>query len=214
MIKAIFWDNDGVLVDTEKLYFKANQIVFSELNVNLTKEMYVQNFLNGSKGTWHLLRGKGYKDDEILKLREKRNGIYADLLLTDLKVIEGVEETIKKFYGKINMGIVTSSRRDHFETIHSQAGLSKYFNFTITSDDSKETKPSPKPYLMALDKSGCQREECIIVEDSERGLTSARRAGIKCFIIPTDLTKDSNFTGAHKILNNISELPALLLNQR
>ena len=64
---------------------------------------------------------------------------------------------------------------------------------------------------MALDRSGYQREECIIVEDSERGLISARRAGIKCYVIPTELTKDSDFTGAYKILNNISELPDEIL---
>ena len=209
MIKAIFWDNDGILVDTEKLYFKANQVVFSELGINLTKELYVENFLKRSKGTWHLLREKGYSDDEISELREKRNGIYSDLLLTDLEVIDGVDEALQKIYRKVYMGIVTSSRRNHFETIHSQTGLLKYFNFTITSDDCSETKPSPKPYLDALEKSGFEKEECLIIEDSERGLKAAIAAGIKCYIIPTDLTKNSNFKGADKILNNISEIGSL-----
>ena len=104
------------------------------------------------------------------------------------------------------MGIVTSSRRDHFEIIHSSTGFRKYFDFEITSDECNETKPSPKPYLIALEKSGFDKAECLIIEDSERGLKAAIAAGIKCYVIPTELTKNSDFTGAAKILNNINEL--------
>lgn len=206
MIKSIFFDNDGILVDTEVLYFRANKQIFSELGVELTEETYAENFLKRSKGVWHLAEQMGFTKDEIIELRDKRNNVYSELLKTDLKIINGVEEVLKELHGKLTMGIVTSSRRDHFEIIHNSTGFLKYFDFTITSDECNETKPSPKPYLAALEKSGLKKEECIIVEDSERGLKAAIAAGIKCYVIPTELTKHSDFTGAEKILNNIKGL--------
>jgi HAD superfamily hydrolase (TIGR01509 family) len=211
MIKGIFWDNDGILVDTEVLYFRANKSVFSKLGVQIDEKSYAENFLKHSKGIWHLAEELGYSANEIKELRNERNKIYSCLLTKELRIIEGAESVLKKFYGKFQMSIVTSSRRDHFEIIHKQTGFRKYFDFEITSDECKETKPSPKPYLMALKMSRLKREECIVIEDSERGLKAAIAAGIKCYVVPTSLTKKSNFTGAEKILSNIKQLPLELL---
>lgn len=203
MIKAIFFDNDGILVDTEILYFRANKEIFSKLGVELDEETYAENFLKKSKGVWHLAEKMGFDKNEITELRNKRNNIYSGLLKTDLKIIEGAEEVLKYFHGKLKMGIVTSSRREHFEIIHEHTGFRKYFDFEITSDECAETKPSPLPYLTALKKSGLKKEECIIIEDSERGLKAAIAAGLKCYVIPTELTKKSDFSGAEKILADI-----------
>ncbi len=210
MVKAIFWDNDGILVDTEILYYKANKEVFSTLGIDLTVEMYIENFLIKSKGTWHLAAETGLNEEKIQKLRKERNQLYGRLIENELKIMNGVEETLKKLHGKFLMGIVTSSRKDHFEIIHNRTDLLKYFDFTLTSDDFLEPKPNPEPYLKALEKTGLQREECIVVEDSERGLTAALKAGLKCYVIPTALTKNSNFNGAEKILSSVSELPGEL----
>ena len=211
MIKAIFWDNDGILVDTEKLYYKANKEIFSGIGIDLTQELYIENFLIRSKGAWHLASELGIKDDEIGSLRQARNQLYGNLLENELQVIDGVEETLQMLSGKFLMGVVTSSRRDHFKIIHGKTNLLKYFNFTLTSDDFSAPKPDPEPYLKALELTGLKKEECIAVEDSQRGLTAAKRAGLKCYIIPTELTKTSDFSGAEKVLYSINELPAELL---
>jgi HAD superfamily hydrolase (TIGR01509 family) len=108
------------------------------------------------------------------------------------------------------MCVVTSSRKDHFEIIHKRTGFKKYFAFVITSDDISNVKPDPEPYMKALEVSGMKKEECFVVEDSERGLKSALAAGIKCYIIPTHLTKDSDFAGAEKVLNNIREIISII----
>lgn len=206
MIKYIFFDNDGVLVDTERLYYKANFITFQKLGIELSKEMYVENFLKKSNGSWHLLTEKGFDESDISILRMERNQLYSKLLEEEAETIDGVEQVLKQLYEKISMGIVTSSRKDHFDIIHNRTDLIKYFNFFLTSDDYKNTKPDPEPYLKALEISGMNKEECIVIEDSERGLKSAVSAGLKCYIIPTDLTKYSNFSGAEKVLKNITEI--------
>lgn len=210
MIKSIFWDNDGILVDTEKLYFKASKLTFAKIGIDLTSEMYVYYFLKQSHGTWHLARKLGYSDETISELRNERNQLYGKLLETEIEFIDGAEDVLKELYGKVQMGIVTSSRKDHFEIIHRQTGFLKYFDFVITGEDVKNTKPDPEPYLKALHISGMKKDDCIVVEDSERGLRSALQAGLRCYIIPTHLTLDSDFTGAEKVLNNRREILSLI----
>lgn len=209
-INAIFFDNDGILVDTEKLYFEATRRIFAKIGIELTTEMYIEYFLVNSHGTWHLAKAMGHSELRISELRTERNNIYSKLLAEEMQIIPGAEETVKKLHGRYKLGIVTSSRRDHFDIIHSKTGLLKYFDFALTSDDFKNTKPDPEPYLKALEKSGRGKEECLVIEDSLRGLTAARKAGLKCCVIPTGLTKFSDFSDADFILDNISDLPRIL----
>lgn len=210
MIKAIFWDNDGVLVDTEKLYFQANKEIFAEIGIDLSEDVYVEYFLKRSSGTWHLAEAKGLSQEEISKFRSERDELYSRFLLNDMKVIEGVEETLKKLYGKYKMGVVTSSKKNHFDIIHNKSRLLQYFDFILTVDDYAKSKPAPDPYLKALELSGFKKEECVVIEDSERGLRAALAAGLKCFVIPTNLTKQSDFSGAEIILDKITEVPVNL----
>lgn len=212
MIKAILWDNDGVLVDTEKLYFQACRITFAKISFDLTKELYIEYFLKRSEGTWYIAKDMGYSDNSIQELRKERNELYSRLLAEKTEVMNGVIETLEYLNGKYKMGIVTSSRKDHFDIIHKKSGLIKYFDFVVTSDECTKTKPDPEPYLKAIEKSGMNGNECVVVEDSERGLKAAIAAGLKCYIIPTELTKGSDFCGAEKILNNPLELISIFNN--
>lgn len=208
MLKAIFWDNDGVLVDTERLYFEANRIFFSMFGVDLTKELYIENYLKNNSGCWHLLPEdiRGMVDD----LRSERNRIYKDFIKSEDICINGAGDVLSALHGKLMMAAVSSSRKDHFDLIHSRTGFGKYFDFTVVREDCIKSKPDPEPYLKAIEKSGFQSSECIVVEDSARGLMSATAAGIKCWVIPTELTSDSDFSGADRILSSISEIPGLL----
>jgi len=206
MIKAVFWDNDGVLVDTEKLYYRANKETFAKMDIDLTEELYIEFFLKKALGTWHLAEAKGYNKEQIAAFHVERDELYSHLLSTEMKVINGAEETLQKLHGKFKMGIVTSSKKNHFEIIHNKTNLLKYFDFVLASEDYEKSKPAPDPYLKAVEISGFRKEECIAIEDSERGLKAALSAGIECYVIPTELTKYCDFNGAKKILSNISEV--------
>lgn len=206
MIKYLFLDNDGVLVDTEKLYFKATRTIFEKIGIEINEKIYAEYFLKNSNGTWNLAKNLGYNENTISELQFERNNLYSKFLELEVEIIDGAEEVLNQLHGKYKIGIVTSSRKNHFEIIHKQTGFLKYFDFVITGDDVKKTKPDPEPYLKAVQLSNVKKEECIVVEDSERGLIAAINAGLKCYIIPTSLTVNSNFSGAEKILNNIKEI--------
>ena len=100
-----------------------------------------------------------------------------------------VLDVVSSLHGHYRMGIVTSSRRDHFEIIHRGTGLLPYFDFVVTADDCPRTKPCPDPYLRAIEASGVDPAAGVAVEDSERGLEAATAAGLRCVIVPSRLTR-------------------------
>ena len=210
MIKAILWDNDGVPVDTEHLYFEATQRVLSAAGIPLTHEQYIELFLVQGKGAWHLAQERGLPPAAVERLRDERNALYSRLLCAGARPVYGITSVLKALQGKYTMGIVTSSRRDHFDLIHQSSDLLPYFDFVLTSDDCARSKPDPELYLKAVEKAGTGAEQCVAIEDSERGLEAATRAGVRCIIVPSRLTRDRRFSGAHCILDSVSEIPAAL----
>lgn len=208
MIKAIFWDNDGVLVDTEGLFFRANQETLAGVGISLKWEQFEEISLNRGESVLRLVADPG--TDTFNKLRQERDARYADLLVHEPLVIDGVREVLDGLRGKYVMGIVTSSGHEHFEIIHRQSELLPYFQFVLTMKDCPHTKPHPEPYLKALELSGFPPRECLVVEDSPRGLAAAVSAGIRCIVIPSKYTRSNNFAGAYKILNSVKELPGVL----
>lgn len=211
MIRAIFWDNDGVLVDTEELYFDATRKMLAQVDVDLTRQLYIDLSLVQAGGAWYLAEAKGVSPETIEQLRNERNALYAHALEETDVALPGVEAVLRGLTGHLPLAVVTCSRRDHFEIIHRRTGFLKYFNFCITADDFENTKPHPEPYLKAVARSGFRAAECLAIEDSERGLRSAKAAGISCWVVPTALTERSNFSAADRVLHSISEVSALLL---
>jgi HAD superfamily hydrolase (TIGR01509 family) len=210
MISAIFWDNDGVLVDTEHLYFEATRQVLATVDIPLTEDDYRDLFLVQGRGAWHLAEARGLPPPDVEALRQRRNALYAQLIAEAPRVLPGVLEVVSALHGHYRMGIVTSSRRDHFEIIHRETRLLEYFDFVVTADDCARTKPCPDPYVKALQVSGVSRDSCLAVEDSERGLEAATAAGIRCAIVPSRLTGAQTFHGAVARLDRIGDLPELV----
>ena len=127
-------------------------------------------------------------------------------------VIEGAAETLELLSKHYFMAVVTSAYREHFEAIHQRSGFLKYFEFVLANGDYKRSKPEPDPYLLALERSGFDASDCIVVEDSERGLRAAKAAGIDCWVIETPMTINSDFSLADKRFNSLVEVREALLS--
>ena len=204
--KWIFWDNDGVLVDTEKLFFQANREILSSIDIDLTRESFIQISLKEGRSTFTLAQEKGIDPKTIHQLHEHRNLRYSELLNQGVRAMEMVCETLEQLVDRVSMGVVTSCRRAHFDIIHQTTDLLNYFDFVITHEDVHNGKPHPEPYLKALGKSGCKVSDCLVIEDSERGLSAAKAAGIKCIVIPNGFTSQGDFGGAYRILDNVHQV--------
>lgn len=207
---AILWDNDGVLVDTEQLYFQATREVMSEAGVALDHETYREYFLNRATGAWHLIEALGYSDDAIEAMRVRRNARHSELLQRPGLAIEGAYDVVNALSNHMRMGIVTSAWRTHFEASHADSGMTPYFEFVLTREDYERSKPDPEPYLLGLTRLGLPPERCLVIEDTERGLMAAKAAGLDCWVIPAELGRGGAYTGADAVLDSIQEVPARL----
>ena len=206
MLKAVLWDNDGILVDTEELYFTATHEVLLEVGIRLTTELFMQISLKQGQSTFDLAARQGAAPEVIARLRDDRNRRYSELLRNGVRIMDGVEDTLRHLQGKAIMGVVTSCRKEHFEIIHSGTGLLHFFDFVLTRDNYKKSKPNPEPYLTALSQTGLEPQDCIVVEDTERGLAAAKAAGIRCLVVPNALTLGSKFTGAYRVLESVRDV--------
>jgi len=205
---TIFWDNDGVLVDTEILYYQANRQVLRGLGVELTADQFRKFYLKDTIGGWHLV--PGLSEAAVEELRAVRNDLYAELLRTESLAAPRAAEVLSALSGRLTMGVVTGSRRDHFDLIHARTGFGRFFEVVVSGDDVRRTKPDPEPYRRALELTGRHPAECVAVEDSERGLAAAKAAGLECWVIPTPLSRDGDFRAADRLLSSLTQVAALL----
>lgn len=203
----IFWDNDGVLVDTEGLYYQASREALAGIGFALTAEQFTTISLASGRSVFELAT----EDPQLMdELRHWRNRRYSELLAERQLLLPGVKETLTRLAAHRRMAIVTSSRRDHFDLIHAGTGLLHLFEFILCREDYREAKPDPEPYLLALRHSGQEARQCLVIEDSARGLAAAKAAGLTCWVIPSDQTRGQDFSAADRVLQRIGELPELL----
>jgi HAD superfamily hydrolase (TIGR01509 family) len=209
-IRAVFWDNDGVLVDTERLYFEATRRTLAGASVDLTEALYHDLFLVEARGAWHLAEAAGASPGRVAELKGARDRLYVELLRGGDHAIPGVRDALAALAGKLTMAVVTSSHREPFEVIHARTGLLRFFDFVLVREDYTRSKPDPEPYLAAVARAGVDPRECLVVEDSERGLRAAVAAGLRCWVVPTALTRAGDFSAADRVLASIADVARAL----
>jgi HAD superfamily hydrolase (TIGR01509 family) len=209
MLNTILWDHDGVLVDTERHYFNATAEVLARAGVSLTLAQYQQFHLVESRGSWHL--APHLSTDEIDRLRRERNARYVEQITTNDVMIPGALDLLRRLRSRYRMAVVTSSLREPFEAIHCSTGLCDLVEFVLTNEDYGAAKPDPEPYLAAVARMGVAKENCIVVEDSTRGLAAARAAGLRCWIIRSDMAAGLDFSGAERMFDSLAEVGEALL---
>ncbi|MDX2166188.1 MAG: HAD family phosphatase [Deltaproteobacteria bacterium] len=199
MLKAIFWDNDGVLVDTEHLYYDATRATLAEIGVAVSEAQFIELSLRQGRSIFDLARER-LDEARIEALRQARNARYAERLRAGVAPLPGVEAALAALHGRARLAVVTSSNHDHFEIIHASTGLLRWFDFAITNRDYARSKPHPDPYETALARAGCSPDEAIAIEDSERGLAAAHAAGLRCIVVPRGLTHGGDFSRAYRVV--------------
>ena len=209
MKKYILFDNDGVLVDTEIWYFEANKKALKELGLTLHMATYQEIMARGGTA-WEVAIAQGIETSIIDKKRVQRDIYYQDFLQTKNLEIPKVKKVLADLSKKYKMAIVTTSRRVDFELIHKQRGISDFMQFVLCVEDYNRAKPYPDPYLKGLALFKTTSEKTIVVEDSQRGLSSAVNAKIECVIVKNDFTKTHDFSKANYFIDNLEQLETIL----
>ena len=209
MKKYILFDNDGVLVDTEIWYFEANKKALKELGLTLHMDTYQEIMARGGTA-WEVAIAQGIETSIIDKKRVQRDIYYQDFLQTKNLEIPKVKKVLADLSKKYKMAIITTSRRVDFELIHKKRGISDFMQFVLCVEDYNRAKPYPDPYLKGLELFKASNEQTIVVEDSQRGLSSAVNAKIECVIVKNDFTKTHDFSKANYFIDNLEQLETIL----
>lgn len=207
--RFLLWDHDGVLVDTERLFFSATRECLATLGIQLSEDDYLRMMALG-RSCFELARQEGIAEYVLRDTKVQRDLRYQELLSCERIELEGVMEALAELKSRYRMAIVSSSKRAHLDLVHRLTGLHGFFEFVISIEDSSRAKPAPEPYLLALERFHAQPEEAVAIEDSSRGLSSARAAGLDCVVLRNRFTATQDFTSAWRILDSVKDLPRVL----
>ena len=206
---AIFWDNDGVLVDTEHLFFESCRHILAEHGITLDLPTFIDLSLGEGRSCFELMADNGASHEAIEAARQARDDQYSERLSAGIPLIPGVADTLKTLQGTRPMAIVTSCQRQHFERMHRCSPIMDCFEFVLAHGDYTHHKPHPEPYLTAARRLGVDPKRCLVIEDSERGVRAATQAGMCCAVVPTRLTHHIE-TKAHVRLRTVSDVLSFL----
>jgi HAD superfamily hydrolase (TIGR01509 family) len=207
--RAILWDNDGVLVDTEKWFFEANRLELAALGVTATAAQFEE--INLTRGV-SLLSLSGLEGEDLRALYARRDARYSRLLRTENLTIPDMLELLARLEAHVfTMGIVTSSKREHFDIIHGLSGMLEHVDFAVVREDYARAKPHPDAYLAGIERAGLAAGDCIAVEDSPRGIAAARAAGLECvFFTPGGVGADRSVGEVFGRAGSAAELEVVL----
>lgn len=208
-MELVLWDHDGVLVDTENLYFEATRLALSDWDVRL------------ERAEWLVGQARGLRLDQFdfpvssrpldfRRIRERRDRLYLEFLSTKDILIDGVEEVLDYVGARCRMGMVTTTSRKILDHVHASGAMLDRFEHIITADDCERLKPDPEPYLKALELFGIAPDAAVAVEDSERGLRAALAAGLCCLVVKSRFMREARFQGAEAVLDSITQVPGAL----
>lgn len=207
-MNTLLFDNDGVLVDTERYYFTANRRVLEPFGITLTAEQFADVSLRQGLSVIRTLL-PDCPEHTLAGLHRQRNRLYTELLQTEPLAIPGIEKQLVLLGQQYRMAIVTSSLREHFDIIHSRLDLLRYFDFVLTREDYQNSKPAPDPYLTALQRASAHPAQCLVIEDSPRGQQSALAAGLRCVLVSNPLLGASAFDPQSRLISDIGQLSTL-----
>ena len=216
MLRAVIFDFDGVITDSEILHLRAFNRSLAPYGIELTTKDYYQNYLGFSDfDCYKLLVDQGLlkiDKQKISDIIKEKSRIFEELAKTEGRTIEGVYEFLKMLeQNNIPMAICSGSLMAEIELMLEEAGLRHFFAAMVSAEQVKKGKPHPEGFLLTLQKLNehCQTpiaaDQCIAIEDSHWGLEAAKAAGMHTIAV-TNSYDAEQLSLAERIVARLSEL--------
>ncbi len=209
MLKAVIFDMDGVIVDSEPLHHKAYQRMFKDVNINVSDALY-QSYTGQATLPicQHLQKTFNLSEspEELVAIKRKH---FKYLFDNDdsFKLIDGVLELIKDYHNNgLKLVLASSASMPNINRIFTRFKLDQYFVAKLSGADLKASKPHPEIFINAAKASGFEREECIVIEDSTNGIKAANAANIFCVAFDSVHSKNQDYSTANKVITEFNEI--------
>jgi len=207
---AVIFDMDGVIIDTEPLYTKAEIRLFKEYNVKIPEEDWSlfrgcseEDFFNLSMDRYKIVEDKSV-------FMEKGRKYVREEFTNGLTFMPGFHKLINWVQKKYQTGLVTASPRHNVDWLCELIGLDDIFQHIISGDETAQNKPHPAPYLAMINRLNVVPDNVIIIEDSLHGLRSALSSGAHV-VAKRGSVPDNDLSIAHRIITNLDEITSEML---
>jgi beta-phosphoglucomutase len=200
MLRAIIFDCDGVIADTEPLHLAALQETLAEENITLTEGDYYRHYLalddRGCFTRAFSERGMPLSREKLAELIMRKASHIEPMMRAGLRLFPGVAEFIRASAARYPLAVASGALRREIELILEQGGIRDCFDVIVSAEDVDRGKPDPETFLKALalingrECRSISPGECLVIEDSIHGIHAARLAGMKCLALATSYPKD------------------------
>ena len=213
MIKAIIFDMDGLMIDSERVTFECYQEILKGMNLTMDEEFYKTLLGKPIKGIYQRFYDVYGNDFPIENVIQDVHQLMAERFETEgVPVKKGLVELLHYLKDNNYKTIVaTSSNRDRVDKILAQAKITEFFDDSICGDEVTKGKPNPEVFLKSCQKLGVNFDEAIVLEDSEAGIQASYDANIKVICIPDMKYPEKQYEEkTFKILKDLTEVTAYL----
>jgi HAD superfamily hydrolase (TIGR01509 family) len=206
-VKAVIFDMDGVIVDSEPIESLAWEKILIEYK---KKPIYLHSGLIHQVGAAdfnEIISRHDLSGENIEEIRIKKRGFFEEIILKDGTLLTGVTALLKKLKKeKIKLAVASSRNERQVKIVIDRLELTKYFGAIVGYNEELRRKPFPDIFLAAAANLKIKPSLCVVIEDSESGVIAGKNAGMKVIAVPNRYTANQDFSKADKVVNNLSEI--------
>ena len=214
-MKAIIFDMDGVIVDSEKIKFEITKEIVESFGFQWKQEDQEKGIGLNANDFWSHIIKKFNLNATRNELEEKFSNVYNKKIKEEAKFIPSSKKFLKKINErKIKTALASSSSREKIKIVLKKLKIENCFESIVAGDELIHAKPDPEIFLIAAKRIKAKPEECIVIEDSPLGIEAAKKAGMTAIAVPCKMTKNLDFSEADYKINSLKEFPMNLLEEK
>jgi len=209
---AVIFDLDGVLIDSEGLQYAAYSQVLARYGVRVSRDEYAAQWIAAGRGPEYAVRTYALPiaPDELRALKAV---VYQALLRDGVVLMPGAAAALARLHAHFVLAVATNSSRADLEFVLGHFDLLRLFAAVVSREDYTHAKPAPDAFATAAERLGLPPASCIVIEDSQRGVLAAARAGMVPVAVPHAFTRHSDFSAAARVLHNLDEVTVEMVMQ-